>query len=200
MAAAPAGTWPSGQRGFVGGGGATRPACRCWVPASTTRSLGAFISVDPETDEYEPQRMHPFAYANNNPVTFADPDGLFFGKIKNAAKTSRRRGGQTPPSRRLRLWWTTPARSAVAGGTVAVGGGSVLPPPAQVVAVAAGAVAAVAGAIDTAKSCVGGDAVGCAMGVASMVPGSAGRPSTAVRGVGAVKNAVKNKPITGGTL
>lgn len=43
-----------------------------------------------------------------------------------------------------------------------------LPPPAQI-AVAV-AVSAVAGAIDTAKSCQAGDEVGCASGIAGMVP------------------------------
>jgi hypothetical protein len=67
---------------------------------------------------------------------------------------------------------------------------AVLPPPAQVVAAAAGAVAAVAGAIDTAKSCVGGDVGGCASGIAGMVPGVR-QAKNAARGVGALKDTAK---------
>ncbi|SCE51559.1 hypothetical protein [Streptomyces sp. DfronAA-171] len=32
------------------------------------------------------QRMNAYAYANNNPATFSDPDGLFWGKLKKAVK------------------------------------------------------------------------------------------------------------------
>ncbi len=56
---------------------------------------------------------------------------------------------------------------------------------------AAGAVAVVTAAIDTAKSCVGGDAMGCASGVAGMIPGLR-QAKTAARGGGAVKNAAKS--------
>ncbi|MET0419831.1 MAG: RHS repeat-associated core domain-containing protein, partial [Actinoplanes sp.] len=70
--------WPAGQRGFVGGvgdpTGLTLLGARYYDPA-----LGAFLAVDPEIDELEPQRLHPYAYANNNPTTFSDPDGLFWG-------------------------------------------------------------------------------------------------------------------------
>lgn len=76
--------WPV-DRGFVGGimdgTGLTQLGARAYDPA-----LGRFISVDPLVDYTEAQRINPYAYANNNPVTFSDPDGLFFGKIKNAIK------------------------------------------------------------------------------------------------------------------
>ncbi|GIJ28698.1 hypothetical protein Vqi01_38600 [Micromonospora qiuiae] len=181
------GTWPSGQRGFVGGiedpTGLSLLGARFYDAA-----LGAFISVDPQTEEYDPQRMHPFAYANNNPITFADPDGLFWGKVKNAAS----RAGNAVASA------ATSAAKAVVNnaGTIATVAGTiamvsaVLPPPAQVVAAAAGAVAAVAGAIDTIKTCAGGAGLDCAMGVAGMVPGVR-QAKTAARGAGAVKKAVK---------
>lgn len=78
------GTWPV-DRGFVhgimDGTGLTQLGARAYDAA-----LGRFISVDPLVDYTESQRMNPYAYANNNPVTFSDPDGLFFGKIKNAVK------------------------------------------------------------------------------------------------------------------
>ncbi|MFG3643429.1 polymorphic toxin-type HINT domain-containing protein [Micromonospora sp. NPDC047762] len=187
------GTWPSGQRGFVGGisdpTGLSLLGARFYDAA-----LGAFISVDPETDEYDPQRMHPFAYANNNPVTFADPDGLFFGKIKNAASRAANAVANTAKSAVKAVVDNAGTISAVAGGIAMVA--AVLPPPAQVVAAAAAAVSAVAGAIDTAKTCKGGDTAGCAMGIASMVPGVR-QAKTAARGAGAVKKAVKGKRPSG---
>jgi hypothetical protein len=38
--------------------------------------LGRFISVDPIMDVVEPQQMHGYSHANNNPVTWSDPTGL----------------------------------------------------------------------------------------------------------------------------
>ncbi|MBB1242228.1 RHS repeat protein [Streptomyces durbertensis] len=76
--------WP-GDRGFVGGTrdetGLTQLGARAYDPA-----LGRFLSVDPMVDYGESQRMNAYAYANNNPVTFSDADGLFFGKAKNWVK------------------------------------------------------------------------------------------------------------------
>jgi RHS repeat-associated protein len=40
-------------------------------------SMGRFLSVDPIMDLNDPQQMNAYGYANNNPVTFADPTGLF---------------------------------------------------------------------------------------------------------------------------
>ncbi|TLQ43820.1 Rhs family-like protein [Streptomyces marianii] len=70
-------TWP-GQRGFVGGTvdketGLTRLGARDYDPAT-----GRFISVDPMVDYTQPATMNPYAYSNNAPATFSDPDGLFF--------------------------------------------------------------------------------------------------------------------------
>ncbi|MFJ2175322.1 RHS repeat-associated core domain-containing protein [Streptomyces sp. NPDC087851] len=83
VSSAPA-TWP-GQRGFVDGTvdrtGLTQLGARAYDPA-----LGRFLSVDPMIDYSESQRMNAYAYANNNPASFSDPDGLFWGKLKKAAK------------------------------------------------------------------------------------------------------------------
>lgn len=76
---APRGTTPTswpGNRGFVGGPtdtstGLTHLGAREYDP-----NLGRFISVDPLMDLNDPQHMHGYAYANNSPVTFTDPDGL----------------------------------------------------------------------------------------------------------------------------
>ncbi|MFI6285031.1 polymorphic toxin-type HINT domain-containing protein [Streptomyces sp. NPDC051018] len=70
--------WP-GQKGFVGGTvdnstGLTNLGARQYDSA-----LGKFISVDPVIDVTDPQQMNAYAYANNTPVTLADPSGLYAG-------------------------------------------------------------------------------------------------------------------------
>ncbi|MCX2183748.1 Rhs family-like protein [Streptomyces sp. SKN60] len=67
--------WP-GKKGFVGGEvdettGLVHLGAREYDPA-----LGRFLSVDPVVDYNEPKQMNPYAYANNSPVTYADPSGL----------------------------------------------------------------------------------------------------------------------------
>ena len=69
-------TWRGGPLGFVNGTtnastGLTRLGAREYDPA-----LGRFISVDPVIDHSDPQQMNGYAYANNNPVSMSDPDGL----------------------------------------------------------------------------------------------------------------------------
>ncbi len=64
-----AGTWPATlDKGFVGGTndhtGLTHLGAREYDPA-----IGRFISVDPVIDTADPQQMHGYAYANNNPIT-----------------------------------------------------------------------------------------------------------------------------------
>ncbi|MFE7455797.1 polymorphic toxin-type HINT domain-containing protein [Streptomyces sp. NPDC057554] len=70
-------TWP-GYRGFVGGTrdqdtGLTQLGARPYDPAT-----GRFLSVDPMVDYEQPATINPYAYSNNAPATFSDPDGLFF--------------------------------------------------------------------------------------------------------------------------
>ncbi|MEV4758246.1 RHS repeat-associated core domain-containing protein [Micromonospora sp. NPDC049559] len=65
----------AGDRGFVGGSkddstGLTHLGAREYDP-----NTGRFISVDPMIDFDDPQAMHGYAYANNSPVSFTDPDG-----------------------------------------------------------------------------------------------------------------------------
>ncbi|MEU3955384.1 polymorphic toxin-type HINT domain-containing protein [Streptomyces achromogenes] len=74
-------TW-QGEKGFVGGTedptGFTHLGARDYDTAT-----GRFISVDPIGDLTDPQQINGYAYSNNNPVTFADPDGKFwFSLIK----------------------------------------------------------------------------------------------------------------------
>ncbi|SEG20134.1 RHS repeat-associated core domain-containing protein [Nonomuraea solani] len=91
--------WPAGNRGFVGGTtnpgtGLTRLGAREYDPA-----IGRFISVDPVIDPSDPQQMNAYAYANNNPATMTDPDGLRYfdslkDRLKNAAKARNARQQQ----------------------------------------------------------------------------------------------------------
>ncbi|MEU2492153.1 RHS repeat-associated core domain-containing protein [Streptomyces sp. NPDC007883] len=74
------GNW-AGEKGFVGGTqdptGLTRLGARDYDPTT-----GRFISADPIADLKDPQQINGYAYSNNNPVSFADPDGKwFFGII-----------------------------------------------------------------------------------------------------------------------
>lgn len=67
-------SWPD-ERGFVGGPrdpstGLTHLGAREYDPA-----LGRFLSADPVTDVEDPQQLQGYAYAENNPTSFSDPDG-----------------------------------------------------------------------------------------------------------------------------
>ncbi|WIM96410.1 RHS repeat-associated core domain-containing protein [Actinoplanes oblitus] len=68
-----AAAWPN-ARGFVGGDndptGLVHLGARDYDPV-----LGRFISVDPEQDLNDPRQWNAYAYANSNPILFADPDG-----------------------------------------------------------------------------------------------------------------------------
>ncbi|MBE1487623.1 RHS repeat domain-containing protein [Plantactinospora soyae] len=71
------GQWPS-EKGFVNGNqdsttGLVNLGAREYDPA-----IGRFVSIDPIMDLTDPQQMHGYTYANNNPVTFSDPTGLKF--------------------------------------------------------------------------------------------------------------------------
>ncbi|MFI7517319.1 RHS repeat domain-containing protein [Micromonospora echinofusca] len=70
---APPATWPD-DKGFVGGTndptGYTHLGAREYDPVT-----GRFISVDPLINYGDPQMLNGYAYANNSPVTYTDPDG-----------------------------------------------------------------------------------------------------------------------------
>lgn len=67
--------WWAGDKGFLGGtedpSGLTHLGARLYDPG-----LGRFVSVDPVMLLTDPQQMHGYAYANNNPLTWSDPSGL----------------------------------------------------------------------------------------------------------------------------
>ncbi|WP_053170600.1 polymorphic toxin-type HINT domain-containing protein [Streptomyces sp. SBT349] len=87
------GTWP-GTRGFVGGTtdtstGLTHLGAREYDPA-----LGRFISVDPVMDLTDPQQIHGYTYANNNPLAFSDPTGLFLGGFFDAIASAAKKAAE----------------------------------------------------------------------------------------------------------
>jgi RHS repeat-associated protein len=82
----PRGTQPSwaGDKGYVGGTtdptGLTHLGARYYDP-----SLGRFTSLDPLIAHGDTQQMHGYTYANNNPILYSDPTGLFFIEDTNGA-------------------------------------------------------------------------------------------------------------------
>ncbi|MER7748479.1 polymorphic toxin-type HINT domain-containing protein [Streptomyces bacillaris] len=80
------GTWP-GTKGYVGGTddsattGLTHLGAREYDP-----TIGRFISPDPVLTLGDPQQIHGYTYAKNNPVTFADPSGLMVPECANPSQ------------------------------------------------------------------------------------------------------------------
>ena len=75
------GSWP-GEKGFVGGTidastGLTHLGAREYDSA-----IGKFISVDPLIDHTQPQQINGYSYANNSPVTHADPSGMIIPECR----------------------------------------------------------------------------------------------------------------------
>jgi RHS repeat-associated protein len=75
----PRGTQPSswaGDKGYVGGTtdptGLTHLGTRYYDP-----TLGRFTTLDPIIAHSDTQQMHGYTYANNNPILYSDPTGLF---------------------------------------------------------------------------------------------------------------------------
>jgi RHS repeat-associated protein len=67
-------TWPN-ERGFVGGTndptGLVQLGARAYDP-----QIGRFLSADPVLDAGNPQSLQGYAYADNSPISRADPSGL----------------------------------------------------------------------------------------------------------------------------
>ncbi|MET8506659.1 RHS repeat-associated core domain-containing protein [Streptomyces sp. NPDC004787] len=70
--------WP-GSKTFVGGVSDTSTGLTHLGAREYDPSIGRFISVDPVMDLANPQQLHGYAYANNSPITLADPSGLYAG-------------------------------------------------------------------------------------------------------------------------
>ncbi|MEY9212456.1 RHS repeat-associated core domain-containing protein [Thermobifida halotolerans] len=62
-------------------------------------AIGRFVSNDPVIDFTDPQQVHGYVYANNNPVSFSDPDGLKLMKRYKRPRLSKARAASRPPSR-----------------------------------------------------------------------------------------------------
>ncbi len=78
--------WP-GERGFVGGitdgTGLVHIGAREYDPVT-----GRFASADPVIDHEDPQQVNGYSYANNNPFSYSDPDGLKAKKKVKPASSS----------------------------------------------------------------------------------------------------------------
>ncbi|TDB77087.1 polymorphic toxin-type HINT domain-containing protein [Micromonospora sp. KC721] len=69
------GQWPT-EKGFVNGNVDSTTGLVNIGAREYDIVAGRFISVDPIIDNGDPQQMNGYAYANNNPISFSDPDGL----------------------------------------------------------------------------------------------------------------------------
>ncbi|MFJ9552415.1 RHS repeat-associated core domain-containing protein [Nocardiopsis sp. NPDC101807] len=92
------GQWPD-EHGFVGGTidestGLTQLGARAY-----DATLGRFVSVDPVLDVTDPQQMHGYTYANNNPVSYTDPDGLYLRKA--IGRSSKPKAAPKPRARHI---------------------------------------------------------------------------------------------------
>ncbi|MGC3995183.1 MAG: RHS repeat-associated core domain-containing protein [Propionicimonas sp.] len=94
-------TW-TGERGFVGGTkdatGLTRVGARDYDPA-----LGRFITVDPVQDASDPLQWNPYLYANNTPVTQADPTGQWYRMCIDTCNSKADRAANRWLMRRLAI-------------------------------------------------------------------------------------------------
>jgi RHS repeat-associated protein len=169
--------WP-GDKGFVGGTedptGLIHLGARLYDSA-----LGRFISVDPIIDEQKPQQMHGYAYSNNAPPTFTDPDGEFLGKLRekvaNAAGGAARAVGNAARSAGrathnfLKDNYKVLDTVSTVLGVAAIACTAI--PPLQVAAPFLGAASIAVGAAATYGACASGDAASCGLGLVGMIPG-----------------------------
>lgn len=68
--------WPT-DRGFLNKTTDTTTGTTHLDAREYDPKLGRFLTIDPILDTADPQQMNGYAYANNNPVTRADPSGLW---------------------------------------------------------------------------------------------------------------------------
>ncbi|WP_053175182.1 polymorphic toxin-type HINT domain-containing protein [Nonomuraea sp. SBT364] len=65
-----------GELGFVGGTVDASTGLTTLGARQYDAAIGRFLSDDLITDVTDPQQINGYAYANNSPVTYSDPDGL----------------------------------------------------------------------------------------------------------------------------
>ncbi|MEY9211602.1 hypothetical protein NI17_009615 [Thermobifida halotolerans] len=92
------GTWPT-DKGFVSGTvdestGLVQLGARAY-----DANTGRFISADPIIDFADSQQMHGYAYANNSPITFSDPSGLYYDYAADYRRQYKRRQAMAINSR-----------------------------------------------------------------------------------------------------
>ncbi|MFJ3493174.1 RHS repeat-associated core domain-containing protein [Streptomyces sp. NPDC086091] len=75
------GVWP-GEKGYVGGTVDASTGLTHLGAREYDASIGRFISVDPIIDYTQPQQINGYAYANNSPVTHADPSGMIIPECR----------------------------------------------------------------------------------------------------------------------
>jgi RHS repeat-associated protein len=97
----PPASWP-GDKGFVGGTDDPSDLTHLGVRLYDN-TLGRFVSVGPVIDVFDPQQMHGYAYAGNNPATWSDPTGLcpscqlVDGMHIGGTISTKPKGGGSPP-------------------------------------------------------------------------------------------------------
>ncbi|WP_327183053.1 polymorphic toxin-type HINT domain-containing protein [Streptomyces sp. NBC_01334] len=85
------GVWP-GEKGYVGGTIDASTGLTHLGAREYDSTIGKFISSDPVIDYTQPQQINGYAYANNSPVTHADPSGMIIPECREGLIECR--GGQ----------------------------------------------------------------------------------------------------------
>ncbi|WP_446038218.1 polymorphic toxin-type HINT domain-containing protein [Streptomyces sp. SID1121] len=89
------GNWP-GERGYVGGTVDESTGLTHLGAREYDADIGKFISADPLIDYTQPQQVNGYSYANNSPVTHADPSGMIIPECMQGLIECR--GGFPVPS------------------------------------------------------------------------------------------------------
>ncbi len=89
--------WP-GERGFVDGTIDASTGLTQLGERAYDADLGRFVSVDPLMDLADSQQMHGYAYANNNPASLTDPDGLMVASGGSGSSSSSSNDGWWHPA------------------------------------------------------------------------------------------------------
>ncbi|TCC44623.1 hypothetical protein E0H75_34230 [Kribbella capetownensis] len=109
----PSPTWEPNSHGFVNGVDDPSTGLTHLGAREYDAKLGRFISVDPLVDISDPQTLNAYAYSNNSPATFSDPDGMMFvgGKGADGFET-RGPGSHVPGPQDTKPTKTTPTVSS----------------------------------------------------------------------------------------